>query len=333
MVTSNDDVHGIKTFKLCVDGKNINMGVKDQKMGDVNLWGYEGPPSLSFEKEKLKEDLELLEAIQNSLYRLEMRNIQHIKDMPDSLAKNFIENVLKLVHSLSMEIKELRLAKVKKQTTLEKLKRICTTNEMRNQYNCAIRSIKTYLYQIEICIDHVLTSIDKMIHTVTELRQSDRYFSNSEVCDLSSQANYFSLTGIETTIYIQGNVYRYKLLKQRSEQWHQARSFAKVTGSTLHAALGFNGLEFQQKHFDMVCRPIKPPELSETVKQRMQNGRENEIHAIATLASKFLPAFYPDLGYVEEGCYMESYQNEPFVVVSPDGSCRNIFDQKSFFRP
>lgn len=78
----------------------------------------------------------------------------------------------------------------------------------------------------------------------------------------------------------------------------------------------------------MVCRPIKPPELSETVKQRMQNGRENEIHAIATLASKFLPAFEPDLGYVEEGCYMESYQNEPFVVVSPDGSCRNIFDQE-----
>lgn len=128
-ITSNDDVHRIKTFKLCVDGEKINIGVKDQKMGDVNLWGYEGPPSLSFEKEKLNADLELLETIQNSLEKLETRDIQHIKDVPDSLAENYIENVLKLVHSLSMQIKELQLAKVKKQMTLEKLKRICTTNE------------------------------------------------------------------------------------------------------------------------------------------------------------------------------------------------------------
>lgn len=78
------------------------------------------------------------------------------------------------------------------------------------------------------------------------------------------------------------------------------RSFAKVTGSTLNAALGFNGLKFRQKHFDMVCRSIKPPGLSETVKQRMHHGRDNEINVIATLASKFLQDFYRDLGYVEE---------------------------------
>lgn len=54
---------------------------------------------------------------------------------------------------------------------------------MRNKYDYVISSIKTYLYQIKICIDHVLTNIEKMINTVTELRQSDRYFSTHVIVE------------------------------------------------------------------------------------------------------------------------------------------------------
>lgn len=37
----------------------------------------------------------------------------------------------------------------------------------------------------------------------------------------------------------------------------------------------------------MIFRSIKPPELSETVKQHMQHGRENEMHALRLLLQSF----------------------------------------------
>lgn len=53
-----------------------------------------------------------------------IRDIQPIKDTPDSLTKNYKEHLFKSVENLSMRIncKELQMAKVKKLMTLEKLK-------------------------------------------------------------------------------------------------------------------------------------------------------------------------------------------------------------------
>ena len=36
-----------KEHHLAVDGKCITQGLSRENLGDVNLWGYEGPPSLA----------------------------------------------------------------------------------------------------------------------------------------------------------------------------------------------------------------------------------------------------------------------------------------------
>ena len=37
---------GSKEFILSLDGKQVGSGLKDHGVGDVNLWGFKGPPSL-----------------------------------------------------------------------------------------------------------------------------------------------------------------------------------------------------------------------------------------------------------------------------------------------
>ena len=49
-------------------------------------------------------------------------------------------------------------------------------------------------------------------------------------------------------------------------------------------------------------RPV--PEPDEEAQRRMAYGRDNEVHARATLASVVLPVWYPGLSIVEEGAYL-----------------------------
>lgn len=58
-------------------------------------------------------------------------------------------------------------------------------------------------------------------------------------------------------------------------------------------------------------------------------GTENEINATATLVSKILPSLYPHKSYVEEGYYVNPANEQPFFMVSPDGSVRHSPDEHS----
>ena len=43
---SESDPQQTESFKICVDGKKINSGTHGQKLGDINLWGFESSPTL-----------------------------------------------------------------------------------------------------------------------------------------------------------------------------------------------------------------------------------------------------------------------------------------------
>ena len=60
---------------------------------------------------------------------------------------------------------------------------------------------------------------------------------------------------------------------QRAEKWHTLRSKFKVTGSTLHNALGLQSLREQQAHFDQTILGKKAPHFTpevQTMGQRMR---------------------------------------------------------------
>jgi hypothetical protein len=58
------------------------------------------------------------------------------------------------------------------------------------------------------------------------------------------------------------------------------------------------------------------------LQSRFQHGTLNERNCIATLVGKVLPALYPEICFYEEGCYVVEEGDNPFLVVSPDGSGR-----------
>jgi len=112
-----------------------------------------------------------------------------------------------------------------------------------------------------------------------------------------------------------------RFIKQRSEQWFEERSHFKLTGSTLFAGLGLDSLKNLQKHFEKVVRKKETQEIiSDDTQRRMDHGTACEIHAIATLVSKFLPVYYPHTKYFEEGAFKIHQDGKSLIFVSPDGS-------------
>ena len=115
-----------------------------------------------------------------------------------------------------------------------------------------------------------------------------------------------------------------RLIYQRSQEWHDIRNQAVVTGSTLYKAVGCDGLGKQKDHFDKVICGVAEKEPSESIKQMMQHGIDNENNGVATLVGKVMPVLSPELMFCEEGCVVvENEKGQTFMVVSPDGSLRH----------
>ena len=99
------------------------------------------------------------------------------------------------------------------------------------------------------------------------------------------------------------------------------RKTAKVTGSTLHKAVGLDTLKKQLEHYERIFKNQEETDMEEATKERLRYGIENEINALATLLSKVLPSFYPHTYFYEEGfIVLKNDEDSNIMVVSPDGS-------------
>jgi hypothetical protein len=74
----------------------------------------------------------------------------------------------------------------------------------------------------------------------------------------------------------------------------------------------------------MVAYGKEKPEFSEAVKVRLQHGVDNEPRAVATLLSKVLLMFYPDLIFYKEGCYKQDIKENKSIDVSFFPVCYHV---------
>ena len=114
-------------------------------------------------------------------------------------------------------------------------------------------------------------------------------------------------------------------IKQRSTRWFEERKKAKITGSTIHRALGLSTLKEQQLHFDQVKdgKETYSTSVGEHIMRAMEHGSCNEINGVGTLVGKVLPVYMLTEVFFEEGFYSIKHAIESeFIIVSPDGSCR-----------
>ena len=109
-----------------------------------------------------------------------------------------------------------------------------------------------------------------------------------------------------------------------------------VSGSSLYEINGFMTLKQKQQRYNKHHKGITRLPASSEVHQAFDHGTADEVNAIATICTKILPAFFPNLLFSEIGsvtlnhlktnhvhnnegkCSAEN-ESRSFALVSPDG--------------
>ena len=313
-----------KTYKICFDGKKINSSLNES--GAIDLFGFEGPPTLKKVQINLDQEQKLINGTKEKIEEL-----LHYGETIDSLSgsdKDAVScKIRRIITVLGNCLKQLREKRVHGENGLNKFKKLGGVSWRTSKYIYVISYLTSRLYEIGECISSLMHSIDSLGNLCSQLNSCRHLYAMGSEIDLTKKSNFVCLksqTSDETEIRDP------QFVKQRGEQWMKIRGLAKATGGTLHNALGLNSLKAQLEHFDNVMHKIEKTPVDESTKQKMQNGTDHEIDAVATLVSKVLPIYYPDLTFIEEGCYVLRENGRPLIVVSPDGSGRkNVSDKAS----
>ena len=102
---------------------------------------------------------------------------------------------------------------------------------------------------MNVCAIDLLNTNDKLLQVIADIKQCPLYISGNVDIDLTCQVNVYQLPEPEQLQTPPPLAH----CKQRSQQWHTSRSQFMLTGSTLYAALGLDGLKKQQMHISKVC--------------------------------------------------------------------------------
>ena len=92
-----------KEFVLSIDGKQLIPGLLNESEGDVNLWGYEGPPSL-------KENLERLDRHQDVIL-----DVVSKASVDDNSIDDYCTDLKLIVQITTKRIHDLRQVKVRQE--------------------------------------------------------------------------------------------------------------------------------------------------------------------------------------------------------------------------
>ena len=124
-----------------------------------------------------------------------------------------------------------------------------------------ISGLLTSLYDIRACISNLLRANDQICSSIACIN-GKRYVTESTV-NMSELSNYMHFDAGGT---------KPSCVKQWSDQWHEIRSGAIITGSTLNDALCLRTLKKQTEHYDQVIMNVAKPEPSESIKEIMDYG-------------------------------------------------------------
>ncbi|CAG2194451.1 unnamed protein product [Mytilus edulis] len=298
------------SYVLTFDGKKLAPGLTDEA-GDIDLLGY-GPEPLHQQHEQYTKSKEIISKITGYL-------------QGSSKSDNYIKNaLLDVSHRVSKSIRDLRQLIAKQQYALDKFTTKAASEPGKN-YCYVIDSIKTAIYRAKSTIKDALATNDALFGFIALLQNSSGYCTDKMV-NLSKTKSFVTLKEprqVHSSLRLPETEHvPHHLLKQKSDEWFNLRKTVKVTGSTAYNALGIDGLKSQKETFQYINNQKEKPAPTEQQQMAMKHGTENEIHALATLHSKVMPAFFPNLTYYEEGIHMITANNKNIIGVSPDGSIR-----------
>ena len=124
-----------KEFILSFDGKSVGTGLKDDNLGDVNLWNFETDPNLQDAREKLENEMKFVNDLKNSDLSL---NSEDLRD-----------NLLQILKIVTERIQNVRSIITRNEKTIAKYQKLDAENpsyRIKHQY-----TIQHSQYLIDQC--------------------------------------------------------------------------------------------------------------------------------------------------------------------------------------
>ena len=303
-------------YVLSFDGKMVAKGFKGDTYGDIDLWGIEKPISVP------------------AALRLAKQNIATAKKIDAHVPRHKLfehtQNLLSLLNQVSRRIRTLR-GRINGEHYLRlKIVKLAHNQALDRRKQFAYRMQLSYLNEhsarCDSSIGRCLSVNQRIVKALAACRANNDMFSESKLVDLHLQNNaHFLFSSERNELYFDLSIKENSdIVKQRSAKWFAMRKNVKVTGSTLHAALGLESLaEMKQHHYQFIKKRPKPP-FPEEINVRLKYGQENEKHALATVIGGLMPAYKPKCFSFQEvgSVFIQVYGDEDFMLVSPDGIVR-----------
>ena len=229
-----------KEYILSLDGKQVGQGLKDNGIGDVDLWGFEGPPSL-------KDTLRYLRNECNNI--LLMSDKIQAQERDDVLDNDIIKDLKFVVQTLSFRIKSLRESKVRhemlRNTFTNKIKKF---PDQGSRYQIAFSDIEAFLARADILIKDILSLNWKWCNIMACINRNTQCFLGTGTVDLEKQKNFRILLKPQTIElsnpgFLNDNP---EYVKQKTVEWFNKRRWSRITASTMHNALGLRTLKAQK---------------------------------------------------------------------------------------
>ena len=202
-----DLVDKMKQFVLEYDAKRIATGLGDNRIGDVNLWGHEGHPSLQECEDNLKHELSVIEIL------LDVANVPNTDVFP--LLKDLIQNI-------SNRIKKKRYSILGHEKYLQEITIMCEGNRrLCKKYKKSIDDTKASIYTLKIWIQDALELNHKICYIMSEINRTNDLYICADRINLNEQGNVKILLYPELIAHkINLDVHTH-VVKQRSEKWFQ----------------------------------------------------------------------------------------------------------------
>ena len=260
--TSFELIDKSKQYVLEYDGKGVSRGLQANNVGDIDLWGLEGPPNLKSLENALQQEIDTIAQLSES-------------DHVNSDETKRLEYVLR---NISRRINDVRKMKMGHKLLKVKLDKMCNSHpKTAKRYGHAMATVKGSIFLCDNWIKRAL-QLNKRICEILSLMQNNiHHFEKDDAVDAPCQSNMRLLNPPEN-INPGIDLYSHpEIIKQRSKLFTQLQNTAKVTSTSCYNALGLNTMKDQREHFKQLLSDKTSHQMSPDEALKVKTDIANKV--------------------------------------------------------
>ena len=262
-----------KQYVLSLDRKQSGQGLRDGSEGDVDLQGFEGPPSLNYTIQRLHEEIDLIESVGSRVSE------------GTTVLCLAITGLRRILQCTSKWIRALREAKVCHEILRSSFnRRIAKFPGENSKYVLAFSEIDVCICRSDGVISELLSLNAEWCGIMSCINQNDHDFHKEGSIWLDDQRNSLILLDNDfIEMHNPGMLDRYpQFIKQQSKKWLNLHKQCRLTGSTMHNTLSLWTLKVQKDHYDdfVLSKNITCP-----VNDAMKHGQQHEVIIVLNYTS------------------------------------------------